>query len=213
MSYKTYHDILIEELERRKKLNSSYSLRAYSRDLNISAPRLSQVLNRKQGLSVEMAGMICQRLKLNAEQTQWFCHSVGALHARSQHDRMEFSAKVEAYKKEQKNYPEIHLEYFKVISDWYYFALLELTHLSDFKNDHGWIAEMLGITELEVAAAIERMIGLNLLEEKNGTLIDCFKCLATPNDIPSQALREFNSQLMKKAMDSLDRDCLSQREN
>jgi len=212
MHYGTYHDLLTEEFERRKQLNSAYSLRAYARDLEISAPRLSQVLRNKQGLSVMAAKQIAKKLKLSDETKEWFCTSVGALHDRNFKQRSEFEKKIKRYKKEAKVNSELSLEYFKVIADWYHFAILELTYLKDFQNNNAWIANILGIKSDEVAAAITRMKLLDLLREKDGRLIDTFKFLATPDDVPSISLKMFNTQLIKKAMEAIHEQDVLERE-
>lgn len=199
----TYHDLLSEEFTKRKSINSAYSLRSYARDLGISAPRLSQVMNRKQGLSLEAASSIVERLKLSDDKKLWFCSSVGALHARSSKERNEFRSKIQTYQRETKQFTEIEVEYFKVISDWYHFAILELTYTKDFQNDPVWIAERLGITEDEAVSAIARMKGLKLLSEENGTLKDVFQFLATSNDIPSASIKKFHTQILKKATEAL----------
>lgn len=210
MQYTTYHDLLEEEFERRKQFNEAYSLRAFARDLSIPAPRLSLILNKKEGISVEAARAVAKKLKLSEQKLEWFCSSVGSLHARSIKERIEFQDRLKSYKNEAKVFSEIHLEYFKVIADWYHFAILEVTYLNDFKNDSQWIASMLGITTAEVDSAIERMKTLDLIVEKDGRLVDAFKFLATPNDVPSVALKKFNSQLMKKALEALyEQDVLS----
>lgn len=212
MQYTTYHDLLDEEFERRKQFNAAYSLRAFARDLGIPAPRMSLILNKKEGLSVESAKELATKLKLSEEKKEWFCSSVGALHARSFKERNEFKEKVQKYKDEAKIFSEIHLEYFKVIADWYHFAILELTYLADFQNDPAWMAEMLGISKEEVEAAMDRMKKLDLIVEKDGKLIDSFKFLATPNDVPSASLKKINSQLMKKAMEALYERDVKERE-
>jgi uncharacterized protein (TIGR02147 family) len=209
MQYTTYHDLLDEELERRKQLNEAYSLRAFARDLGISAPRLSLILNKKEGISVEVAIDLAQKLKLTEKKKEWFCSSVGSLHARSFNERNNFKQKVQKYKDEAKIFSELHLEYFKVIADWYHFAILELTYLADFQNNSSWMAEMLGISMEEVDVALDRLKKLDLIIEKDGKLVDAFKFLATPNDVPSGSLKKFNTQLMKKAMEALyERDVL-----
>jgi uncharacterized protein (TIGR02147 family) len=212
MQYTTYHDLLNEEFDKRKQLNSAYSLRAFARDLGMSAPRLSQVLSKKQGISVEAASEIAKKLKLNEQKKLWFCNSVGAIHARSYKERNKFLEKVQKYKSEAKIFTELHMEYFKVIADWYHFAILELTYLQDFQNDPHWIAEILGITETEVNEAITRMKALDLIVEKEGKLVDAFKFLATSNDVPSASLKKFNTQLMKKAMEALYEQDVLERE-
>lgn len=212
MQYRSYHDLLTEEFERRKQLNTSYSMRAYARDLGMSAPRLSQVMSKKTGISVEAAEALAQKLKLQDDKKKWFCHSVGALHARSTKEKNDFKEKILEYKEEAKRFSELHLEYFKVIADWFHFAILELTYLQDFQNDYDWMAAKLGITSAEVQCAVERMKALDLIKEENGKLIDSFKFLATPSDVPSIALRKYNTQLMKKAIEALHEQDVSQRE-
>jgi len=78
MQYASYHDLLIEEFERRKQLNESYSLRSYARNLNLSAPRLSKILKKKEGISVNAAHAIAGKLNLSELQRSWFCNSVGS---------------------------------------------------------------------------------------------------------------------------------------
>ncbi|HXH30707.1 MAG TPA: DUF4423 domain-containing protein [Bacteriovoracaceae bacterium] len=203
MQISSYRDILAEELERRKLLNSSYSLRAYARDLDISAPRLSQIMAKKHGLSPKAAQEIADKLKLPEEQKKWFCHSVGALHARGEKSKEEFKQRVQQYKKGAEVFTEIHMEYFKVMAQWYHFAILELTHLEQFRLDYSWMAETLSIDVEEVKSAVERMKNLELLHEEDGKLIDVFKFLATPSDVPSPDLKTFHMNMMKRAMAAL----------
>lgn len=212
MQYSTYHDLLNDHYDRRKQINSAYSLRAFARDLGLSSARLSQVMNKKHGLSTEAAEALSKKLKLNSDESSWFIQSVGALHSRSKNKKDEFGNKIQEYKRTAKVFSEIHLEYFKVISDWYHFAILELTYLEDFQNDSSWTADMLGISVDEVEDALVRLKNLELVEEVDGKLQDVFKFLATPNDVPSSAIKKFNSQMMKKAQEALYEQDVMNRE-
>jgi uncharacterized protein (TIGR02147 family) len=51
-----------------------------------------------------------------------------------------------------------------VISDWYHYAILELTRLQDFQPDSRWIARVLGLNPDEVNIALARLMRLGLLE-------------------------------------------------
>ena len=212
MQFSTYHDFLAHELERRQASNKAYSLRAYARDLDLSPSRLSQVLNKKQGLSFEVAEDIARKLNLTEAKKEWFCHSVGAQHARSSKERDNFKERIQKYQSEARIHSEIQLEYFKVISDWYHFAILELTYLESFENRPEWIADILGISEGQAESAIERMKSLGLMKEENGKLVDTFKFLATPSDVPSESLRKFNRQLMELATNALEEQDVHNRE-
>ena len=212
MNYSTYHELINEEFEKRKALNASYSLRAFARDLGLSPATLSQVFNKKNGLSLEAAELISQKLRLSEPQKNWFLNSVGSLHCRNSKERLSFQEKIKQLKQETTAYSEIQLEYFKVISDWYHFAILELTHLKEFQNDYQWIAEKLGVEAHQAEEAIERMKALDLIEERKGKLVDVFTALATTNDIPSMSIKKFHMQIMKKAMEALYEVDPSERE-
>tara|TARA_B100001248_G_C27398124_1_gene467331 strand:+ start:2415 stop:3218 length:804 start_codon:yes stop_codon:yes gene_type:complete len=212
MHYESYHELLIEEFEQRKLVNGSYSMRAFARDLGLSAPRLNLVLAKKQGLSMKAAEQIASKMKLDKETRDWFCLSVGAQHSRSQKERANYQKRISEYKHTEKKFSLIQLEFFKVISNWYHFAILELTYLDDFIYDIDWISNKLGISANEARSAIDRLIKLELLKEENETLIDQFKFLTTPNDTPSASLKMFNVQIMKKAMVALQEQSVSDRE-
>ncbi len=212
MQYSSYHDLLSDYFERRKNINASYSKRAFARDLGVSSARLSQVLNKKHGLSTDAAKDLARRLRLNSEEAKWFVESVGALHSRKSTQKIEFIQRIQEYKRTAKKFSEIHLEYFKVIADWYHFAILELTYMEDFENDSAWMADRLCITVEQVNEAITRLKSLNLVTEEDGKLKDVFKFLATPNDVPSASLKKFHHQLMKKAMEALYEQDVMNRE-
>jgi uncharacterized protein (TIGR02147 family) len=51
-----------------------------------------------------------------------------------------------------------------VISDWHYYAILELTRLQNFKPDSRWIARVLGLNPDDVNIALSRLVRLGLLK-------------------------------------------------
>lgn len=82
-----YREILREQLNRRIKQNRYYSLRAFARDLQLAPSRISEVLNRKQGLSAKAAQKIANRLRLAESDSAYFIDLVVSEHARSPRDR------------------------------------------------------------------------------------------------------------------------------
>jgi plasmid maintenance system antidote protein VapI len=69
----SYQEILKNELELRCGHNPQYSLRAFARDLNLAAPRLSEIFAKKQGLSVGLASRIADTLKFDKDKKNYFC--------------------------------------------------------------------------------------------------------------------------------------------
>lgn len=66
---KNTNDISLEILQNsfteKKQRNAAYSLRAFSRDVGISAPQLSRIFNGKRKLSAEQACKIAIKLQFN----------------------------------------------------------------------------------------------------------------------------------------------------
>lgn len=203
-------DFLKNSFSERCQKNPRYSLRAFARDLGISPPRLSHILNGKKGLSLESALKIAKSLSLTDEETKFFCTSVEAKHSRSKLVREKAEQK---FKEIQSQYKDLNVEHFKIISDWYHFAIMELTLVEDFKSDSKWIAKTLNISELQVKDAIERLLKMDMIEiDMNSNLRITGNFFADPKGVPSQGLRHFHKQLLEKATQSLEFQTLDQRD-
>src|SRR5688572_11232264 len=78
-----YREIMRQELARRIKQNPRYSQGAFARDLDLTAGRLSEILNGKQGLSSKAGEDIGKALRLNDEERQYFLDLITLAHGRS----------------------------------------------------------------------------------------------------------------------------------
>lgn len=88
-----------------------------------------------------------------------------------------------------------------MISDWYHFALLELTQIESYgRGDAAAMAKRLGITKQEVHQAIKRLLDFSLLvEDENGKLGITGSFFANPEGTPSDAIRSHQVQLLRRA--------------
>ena len=198
---KDYRTILLEELELRSNRNNRYSLRAFARFLGLTSARLSEILNRKSGLSREAAAKIAKRLDFSETETEIFCDLVESEHARSPVQRKFAKIKLQRYREPE--YRQLQMDAFRVVADWYCFAILELAKLDVFQNDENWIAKALSITPAEAKAAVERLQRLNLLELQNDKLVPTENFTASPSGVASDAIKKFHQQILKKALASL----------
>ena len=113
---------------------------------------------------------------------------------------------------------ELHLletDTFDAISNWYFFAIRELTQIKGFKEDYRWISERLGkkITPQEAKKAIETMVRLHLLKRsKEGSLEQTQEQVTTTVDISSEALKQFHHEMMTLADQSLRNVPVEKRE-
>jgi uncharacterized protein (TIGR02147 family) len=100
----------------------------------------------------------------------------------------------------------------EVISEWYHLAIMELTKTRGFKYDHAWISEKLGITKDQARLATARLVRMNILKESKGKLkVTGDGMVFSPNEIPSESIRRFHTEIMKKATLSLRTQSLEKR--
>lgn len=206
-----YRDTLKEYLLIKKEINPDYSLRSFARDLDMPSSNLSNVLKGIQGLSKTSATKIVEKLRIEGEEKDLFVDSVLALDARSNKEKI--LARGRLNKRTQDPSKRIIQEdYFKLISEWYYFTILELITLKEFNSEHSWIAENLEIEESLVDSAMERLVRLNLITKVNGVYESTNAQLKTNSDLPSISIKKHNMQILKKASDAIMNQNVAKRE-
>lgn len=199
----TYQNFLSSEFEGRRLRNPNYSLRAFARDLGLAAPKLSEILRGKCGLSELSARRLATELALSEKEAIIFINQVIVKHSRSKAER-EKALKVLDSLKEHHTFDEIALDAFKIIADWYHFAILELTEVEGFRSNVSWIAKRLNLTNKVTKEAIDRLFDTGLLAKKsNGDWYQTEAILATPSGIPSSEIKKHHRQILAKADDAL----------
>ena len=182
-----YKEWLGEEFSKRCKKNPSYSLRAFSKFLEIDPSSISQILSGKRKISPKLKNRFIEKLAPSPKTIRQF-----------DAPKISKGQKEEAYKK-------LPLDTFKMISDWYHYAILELTLVKSFKRDNSWIAKQLGITATEVQIAIERLKRLKLIKEVDGKLVKTNQFITNFKDgATSSALKKFQKEILDKALDAID---------
>lgn len=202
METEDYREILLNEFQIRRTKNAAYSLRAFAREIGILPSRLSEVLSRKQGLSEKRAEVIAEALKLPADVKSLFLDLVASQHARNQVSKDFAIQRLAARKK----HPHVILteEQFESISDWYYFAILEMVVQYPEKSKISRVAQELNLTPEVVNMALGRLTQLGLIyESSEGNLTRLHPQLKTTHDKPSRAIQAYHKQILQKATESL----------
>lgn len=206
-----FRQILKSELAERISQNPSYSLRAFARDLDLSAAQVSHLLNGRKGVSPQAAEKIGKRLGWTAKEIEFFCSLVASEYARSRTSKQVAREQLKKYDLVDQNAIELQLDLFKIVADWHHFAILELLKLSRQKQTVRSIAKRFLISEIEVDLAFERMIRLGLVEKnKNGFELQQDTVLSTEN-MSSDAIRKFHSQVLEKAKTALMTQAVQER--
>ena len=192
-------DWLALEYKFRREKNPSYSLRSFAKRLEIPVGRLTEILSRKRNLTERLAEKISDRLEYGPKIRSNFLKLV-----KPKKINMQSKHAPDLMIEDSSRYEELNADAFNLISDWYHFAILELTEVIDFKSDIAWIAQRLNIQQEFVEDAVKRLFDFGLLAKReNGDWHQTEAILATPSGIPSTAIRNHHRQVLSKANEAI----------
>jgi uncharacterized protein (TIGR02147 family) len=197
------------ELARRCDLNPRYSLRAFAKACEISPGVLSQFLSGKRVPSYKIAQKLIAHLNLSPDEEQKFLNSLAQKHQRRGLLRLSPVFKKSGGPVQSR---DLDVELFKIIGDWYHYAILMLTCTENFRSDPKWIASQLSISVIEAKLAVERLLELGFLKSEGKKLI-CSEPHFTTADknLTSTALKKHVKQSLEKAIHSVDNDPIEKR--
>lgn len=199
-----YRHYLQGELVRRISANPRYSQRAFAKSLGLSPGELSEILSGKRRLTLKKALKIAKSMGLNSHETK---HLLSLVENEVINDEAE--TVLVAQEEGRKN---LEMDLFNVVSEWYCFAILNLSECAGFAWSTTWIGKKLGISPLQVKVALERMMRVGLIEETKDGLRACEDFIFSPDGIPSQAIRNYHRAILQKASESLETQHLDERE-
>lgn len=196
--------ILKSELRRRQLKNARYSQRSFARDLGIDAAILSKVFSKKYVPSLQLAEQMVLKLDVKQTTRRLFLESV--IKSRTKMVTEKFPAS------EVTTTRVISQDTFRVISDWYHYAILELTFTESFKPDTKWIARTLGIDEIDAAVALRRLVAIGLLKKTDDSYRKTDTCLTTLDRAKTtEAQKTYTKAMLLKAAESVDKHTLDER--
>jgi uncharacterized protein (TIGR02147 family) len=209
-----YQTKLREEFAKRIAKNSRYSLRAFATLLGIGPSALSHILSGKRAISTKLINRIFSALELGISERKKFLESV-----LQQKEAMGMKRISPGLKKKLKfaatpapGVIEIGNDDFRILSNWYHFAILELTTSKNFESSPTWIAKVLRISELEASLAIEHLIKLGILHWVGGSLQKTRRIFDTKDKTKTSSFhRNRQKQILEKSIQSLEQDPIETR--
>lgn len=197
-----FRALLQEELLERCKKNPRYSLRSFAQSLKVGSSDLSKIIHGKRGLSDEMIVRLGTRLDLDPKAIE----------------KYRATAKDKGPKRKgasaSGDFATLSLDAFRVVSDWYPLAIVEMAKVRGFDPSPKAIAKALGLTVNEVTIAIERLVRLGMLEvTEDGKFVDLAgSTTAVTPDYTDAAKRKYQKQILEKAMAAIDNVPITQRD-
>lgn len=205
-------EVLRSVFVERKAKNTSYSLNAFARDLDLSPSLISRILNGSRSVTLKQGLHIAAVLGFGHNETNSFILSIVEGAGKSAKITKKIRAQilergpVAGASFESPVFINYDVERFKAIAQWYHLAILNLTYVQDFSSDPRWIAERLGLEINEVKLAIARLLELGFLEKTNdGVLKKTSSYINFKTTRSESAVRSFHTQMIEKAKTQLNR--------
>jgi len=186
--YTDYRELLLTELNSRKGKNPNFSLRSFARVLGVSPSHLSHLISGKKPLTQRQAVKISEKLNLSPSE------KIDLLAAMNPEMRITQFRDRKILKEDE----------FRLISDWYHYAILSLGEVKGSKASNKWIAKRLGISEVQAHEAFERLKRMGLIKMMGSGYRQNSPPLDTPLDVPSAALRRFHGQNLDRAKEKME---------
>lgn len=203
-NYNDYRDYLRDVLAQRQNKNKNYSLRAMALQLDVAPSMLSSVLNGKRQFSLSKGVALADALNLKPKEKEYFLLLLARQVEKDPQIQMILEDRLRINAPERKIY-DLSLEIFRLLSDWYHLAILELTGLKKFAWGFKEVAKKLGITPIQAQSSIELLERLELLEkDKKGQYKKTHLNLLAQSHLPNGALRSFHKQMLAKAKESIE---------
>ncbi|MGZ3770586.1 MAG: DUF4423 domain-containing protein [Bdellovibrio sp.] len=206
-----YSDLLFSELKRRINKNKKYSLRSFARDLDISPSFMSRILRKETSLSLKKGEILLKKIKWSEVKSELFILLINYHNCSGGTAKQVLESQlVEKIKKSEQEIFNLNREHHFLLSQWFHFAIIELTLLPSFKSSPRWIAERLKITVPEVEESIKRMLLLGILQYDGNILKRCHSSYWIGN-YSSKDIRAFHANHLSLAAKALEKQKMEER--
>lgn len=206
-NYDNYRNYLKDIFEDYKNNYPFFSHRYFSKKAGFSSSNFALlVISGKRNLSKESVLKFSAFFKLNTNEHDYFENLVFFNQSKTLDEKNYYFTKISSQKKykEVRKLEKLEFDYF---NKWYIPVIREMIDLKNFKNDPEWISRKINpkIKLSEAKEAIEILLKLNLIIEKDKKLFKVDKSITTGEEIRNIALKNLHKQLINLAGESIER--------
>jgi uncharacterized protein (TIGR02147 family) len=197
-----YRGFLQDEFALRQTRNPKYSLRAFAQHLGLSPAYTSQILKGQRSLGVGLADTLARRLKWETAKAKCFRLLVELAHAENTERKSEIE--LEIAKLAPRNYSVLSLDNFRIISDWFHAAILEVLRLPGISKNAASLSRRLSVPLIHIELALDRLKRLGIVRSTEGEWEKTQGPLQIES-VPSAAIRHFHCEMLAKAATAIDK--------
>ena len=205
-----HREYLQQEYEARVIRRPFYSQRAFARDIELSASSLNEYMKGRIRLSNGRVLQISKTIGLDSEQRQHWLDLLEVKYGKTLEAKKDSELRVKCRLQSQNH--SISVDQFKVISEWFHLAYVELIQMDacEYSNLKA-AAAVLAIPVRTLKIAVKRLEALALIKKDAAGIYSVNPSTQLGDSIPSIAVRQFHKQMIKKAATALDEQPMERR--
>lgn len=205
----TFSNYLKLEFSRRQSVNQNYSLRAFAKDLKLPASRLSELFNGVKNISLARALKATENLKVSGHEKKYVENLAYIELSKKDSEKLKAQQKLsQKYLNQTKNMPAKNLV---EISDWHYFAILELMANQDVPNQISFICQKLNLNLKVCELALDRLERNGYIFLKDGLWKTANKSIHIDSE-DNHSIQKIHQQVLNLASQSFTNSHFNQRE-
>lgn len=204
LQFMDYRSFLQSAFDDKLKHNPQWSYSAFSRQIGLkSNTSIIKILRGQREAGPEICRKISAYFNFSNKEQGYFNDLVRL--SKSKRDPGETFQIMSAIKQRNKKFRLLSSEEFAATSQWWFYAIRQMTKLGDFRNDPRWILSRLAypVSMAEIKRAISGMIELGLLIQDGKRIAATNSSINTSDDIASEAIKRFHESMLDNARVSL----------
>jgi uncharacterized protein (TIGR02147 family) len=177
-------------------------MRAFARHLGMSPGELSEVLREKRPISARACQKVARALSLSPAEFKHLLVLATTTGAAASRAGESVPLKIALATAQAHRLDE---DRFRLVSDWWCFAILNLLDLEEVRWTSAELAERFGITVLQAQSTMERLERLGLVRKSgHERAIASNDFVEHLTEVSSEAIRRYHRSLLEKAIEALD---------
>lgn len=215
--FSKYDDYLKAYVAYRKSVRKNWSVAMWAKRLGLAGTAsLSMVINGQRKPGEKLLNKLCQYFEFNDSEYAYFTTLVSITkNTKNKHIVLGLEANLAKMSTKRRDKTYVNSDAFRLMSQWYYYAIRELVHVKGFLMDPLWISKQfrVGLTTRQIRDALQTLLRLKFLSvDANGTVQQSQGILDTQADVIYSPVHLYREEIAALAIDASKRVSVHFRE-
>lgn len=212
--YLDYRKFLQDYYEYRKLSEPGFSLRRFAKEATLpSKSYLKRIIEGDFHITKKSRYKFSKGCGLDKKERDFFYNLIEFNKSSNLKDKNRLLKRIGKIS-ERTTSKQITNEQYELLSKWYYMAVRSLVALRDFRPDPSFLARKLRgfISTREAKKALEVLLKLGLVENKEGKYIVKDQNITTVDEVKKTAVKNYHTQMIPVGVKALHKNSLEERE-